>query len=360
MTETQKAPLRKSRREPLLELKGLTVDFDTPTGWVRSLHGVDLEVYPGEILGLVGESGSGKSVTCMAVMQLLGPRARIRGGVHYHQQDLLGLDEKALTQLRGGEIAMIFQDPMSSLNPVQSIGRQIIESVVHNTGSPLNPTQRIGEQVADVVEQHRGFTGKAARNEAERLLTRVGIPEPGQRMREYPHQLSGGMNQRAMIAMSLAGRPQLLIADEPTTALDVTIQAQILDLIRRLRDEMGLAIILITHDLGVVAETCERVAVMYAGRIVEKGLVTDIFAEPRHPYTRGLLESLPRIDRRTDKLVPIEGTVPAPDQLPQGCAFEPRCRYALEECKRNQPLLEGDSDGRALACFNPQLGSLEQ
>jgi peptide/nickel transport system ATP-binding protein len=360
MTDTHSAPLRKSRREPLLELDGLTVDFDTPTGWVRSLYGVDLEVYPGEILGLVGESGSGKSVTCMAVMQLLGPRARIRGGVHYHQQDLLGLDEKALTQMRGGEIAMIFQDPMSSLNPVQSIGRQIVESVVINTAAPLNPTQTIGEQVTDVVEQHRGLTGKAARAEAERLLTRVGIPEPGQRMREYPHQLSGGMNQRAMIAMSLAGHPQLLIADEPTTALDVTIQAQILDLIGRLRDEMGMAIILITHDLGVVAETCDRVAVMYAGRIVEKGPVAEIFAEPRHPYTRGLLESLPRIDRRTDKLRPIEGTVPAPHELPPGCAFEPRCRYALEECKRNQPLLEGDPDGHAIACFNPQLGSLEQ
>ena len=360
MTETQTAPRRKSRREPLLALDGLTVDFDTPTGWVRALHGVDLEVYPGEIMGLVGESGSGKSVTCMAVMQLLGPRARIRGGVHYLQQDLLGLDQKGLTQMRGGEIAMIFQDPMSSLNPVQTIGRQINESVVLNTATPLNPSQTIGEQVADVVEQHRGLTGKAARIEAERLLSHVGIPEPGQRMREYPHQLSGGMNQRAMIAMSLAGRPQLLIADEPTTALDVTIQAQILELIGRLRDEMGMAIILITHDLGVVAEACDRVAVMYAGRIVEKGLVTEMFAEPRHPYTRGLLQSLPRIDRRTDKLHPIEGTVPAPNELPKGCAFEPRCRFALKECKNNHPLLEDDLDGRAIACFNPQFGSLEQ
>ena len=360
MSEHSGQPLPKSHGEPLLELDGLTVDFDTATGWVRSLHGVDLEVYPGEILGLVGESGSGKSVTCMAVMQLLGPRARIRGRVLYHQQDLLGLNEKGLTRMRGGEIAMIFQDPVSSLNPIQSIGRQIIESVALNTASSLNPTQSIGEQVADVVKQHQGLTGKASRDEAERLLRHVGIPEPGQRMREYPHQLSGGMNQRAMIAMSLAGRPQLLIADEPTTALDVTIQAQILDLIRRLRDETGMAIILITHDLGVVAETCERVAVMYAGRIVEKGLVAEIFAEPRHPYTRGLLESLPRIDRRTDKLHPIEGTVPGPHELPPGCAFEPRCRYALDQCKRDQPPAEGGSDRHAIACFNPQSGGLEQ
>ncbi|MCK4837158.1 MAG: ABC transporter ATP-binding protein, partial [Desulfobulbaceae bacterium] len=233
-----------------------------------------MEVYPGEILGLVGESGSGKSVTCMAVMQLLGPRALIRGNMRYRKQDLLGLDEKRLTQMRGRAIAMIFQDPMSSLNPVHTIGRQVIESITHNTGTPvLNPTDTIGDQVEDVVEEQLGLTGQAAREEARRLLARVGIPDPKQRLREYPHQMSGGMSQRAMIAMALAGRPQLLIADEPTTALDVTIQAQILELIRSLRKELGMSIILITHDLAVVAETCDRMAVMYCGRIAEKGPV---------------------------------------------------------------------------------------
>ncbi|MCH8996685.1 MAG: ABC transporter ATP-binding protein [Proteobacteria bacterium] len=357
MSEPGGKPLLKSHREPLLHIGGLTVDFDTEAGWVRGLHGVDLEVYPGEILGLVGESGSGKSITCMAVMRLLGPRARIQGDVLYRQQNLLGLDAKGMTQIRGAEIAMIFQDPTSSLNPVHTIGRQVIESVVLNAAqSMLNPSQTIGRQIGDVVEQHRGLTGEAARDETVRLLDRVGIPKPKERLRDYPHQLSGGMNQRVMISMALAGHPRLLIADEPTTALDVTIQAQILELIRRLREEMGMSIILITHDLAVVAETCDRVAVMYCGRIVEKGNVEEMFAEPRHPYTRGLLESLPRIDRQVAKLYPIEGTVPAPHELPLGCAFEPRCPYALKECKLNQPALETGDDERAIACFNPQSG----
>lgn len=358
MSEPGGNPILKSRREPLLQIGGLTVDFDTPAGWIRGLHGVDLEVYPSEILGLVGESGSGKSVTCMAVMRLLGPRARVQGEVLYQKQHLLGLDAKGMTQIRGREIAMIFQDPMSSLNPLHTIGRQVVESVVLNTASSLDLTQTIGEQVVDVVEQHRGLTGNAARDEAVELLDSVGIPEPKERLEDYPHQLSGGMNQRVMIAMVLAGHPRLIIADEPTTALDVTIQAQILELIRRLRDEVGISIILITHDLAVVAETCNRVAVMYCGRVVERGNVEEMFAEPRHPYTRGLLESLPRVDRHVAKLYPIEGTVPAPHELPLGCAFEPRCPYALKECKLNQPASETGGDGRAIACFNPQFGSL--
>jgi len=354
-------PLLKSAREPLLQLSDLTVDFDTPTGWVRCLYGVDLEVYPGEILGLVGESGSGKSVTCMAVMQLLGPRALIRGNVRYKKQDLLGLDEKRLTQMRGREIAMIFQDPMSSLNPVHTIGRQVIEAITCNTGVPvLNPADTIGDQVEEAVGKQLGLRGQAARQEARRLLARVGIPDPKQRLREYPHQLSGGMSQRAMIAMALAGRPRLLIADEPTTALDVTIQAQILELILSLCKEMEMSIILITHDLAVVAETCDRVAVMYCGRIAEKGSVKSIFADPRHPYTRGLLASLPRIDRRIDKLHPMKGSVPAPHEMPQGCAFEPRCPVAIEECKSNQPSLAMGSDGHGVACFNPQQGRWQQ
>lgn len=352
MSEEPKAP-RKSRREALLEIKDLTIDFDTSDGWVRGLHGVDFKVCKGEILGLVGESGSGKSITCMAVMQLLGPLARIHGEVRYRNQNLLHLDEAELNQMRGGEIAMIFQDPMSSLNPIQTIGRQILESVT------LNPDKPIGDQVAGAVKQYQGLKGKAAWKESVRLLNHVGIPEPEHRMSEYPHQLSGGMNQRAMIAMALAGRPTLLIADEPTTALDVTIQAQVLDLIRRLRDELRMSIILITHDLGVVAETCDRVAVMYAGRIVEKGPVSEVFKRPYHPYTRGLLESLPRIDQQTSKLHPIRGTVPAPHELPEGCAFEPRCSYALEECKTNQPISEALSDHRSNACFNPQQTRLK-
>jgi oligopeptide/dipeptide ABC transporter ATP-binding protein len=352
-------PESKSKREPLLQITDLTVDFDTPTGWVRVLHGVDLEVYAGEILGLVGESGSGKSVTCLAVMQLLGPRARIRGNARYRKQDLLALDEKGLTQMRGRDIAMVFQDPVSSLNPVHTIGRQVMESIIYNTTTPvLNHTQTINEPAEALPEEQQGLTGPAARDEVERLLAHVGIPQPKQRVKEYPHQLSGGMNQRAMIAMALAGRPQLVIADEPTTALDVTIQAQILELIRLLRDETGMSIILITHNLSVVAETCDRVAVMYCGRIVEKGSVQRIFSDPRHPYTRGLLASLPRIDRRIGTFYSLQGSVPAPHEMPQGCAFEPRCPVALKKCKPNQPALLAEPDGHRFACFNPQRGGL--
>jgi oligopeptide/dipeptide ABC transporter ATP-binding protein len=352
-------PLGKPEPDPLLQIIDLTVDFDMPAGWLRCLHGVDLEVYPGEILGLVGESGCGKSITCMAVMQLLGPRARFRGKACYKGYDLLALDEQRLTQMRGCDIAMIFQDPVSSLNPIHTIGRQVIESVVYNSVRPgLNDTQTITDQVNAAVEQFGGLTGQAARDEAERLLTQVDIPEAKQRLKEYPHQLSGGMNQRAMIAMALAGRPQLLIADEPTTALDVTIQAQILELIRGLRNEMGMSILLITHDLAVVAETCDRVAVMYCGRIVEKGPVESMFSDPHHPYTRGLLASLPRIDRRAGTLFSIPGSVPAPHEMPSGCAFEPRCAVSLNECRTNRPVLVNHRDGRSIACANPQHGVL--
>lgn len=359
MTNTASAQtFSKPQPEPLLQIADLTIDFNTPTGWVRCLYGVDLEVYPGEILGLVGESGCGKSITCMAVMQLLGPRAHIRGNVRYKKQDLLALNEQRLTQMRGRDIAMIFQDPVGSLNPVHTIGRQVIESIVYNRTPPgIDHTHPIGEQVAAVVEEYGEMTGRNARDEAERLLARVDIPEAKQRLKEYAHQLSGGMNQRAMIAMALAGRPQLLIADEPTTALDVTIQAQILELIRGLRNEMGMSIILITHDLAVVAETCDRVAVMYCGRIVEKGPVESIFADPGHPYTRGLLASLPRIDRHTDSLFSIPGSVPAPHEMPPGCAFEPRCAVSLKQCQTHRPVPAIQSDGRSICCANPQYGA---
>lgn len=339
--------------EPLLEIKNLTIDFDTTDGWVRGLHGVNFTVAQGEILGLVGESGSGKSITCMAVTQLLGPRALVQGEIRYRQRDLLDLAPKEFNQIRGNEIAMIFQEPMSSLNPIQTIGRQIVESVT------LNSTQSVGTLLAKTVQRYKGLKGKAAWTESVGLLNRVGIPDPEQRMYDYPHQLSGGMNQRAMIAMALAGRPSLLIADEPTTALDVTIQAQILDLIRQLRDEMDMSIILITHDLGVVAETCDRVAVMYAGRIVEQGPVATVFNTPHHPYTRGLLESLPRIDTQNTTLRPIQGTVPSPHELSCGCAFEPRCRFATEECDLTQPIPRSLSRQRSQACFNPQHTRLE-
>ncbi|MBT4263440.1 MAG: ABC transporter ATP-binding protein [Deltaproteobacteria bacterium] len=359
MLPKSKSSADKEKSLPLLQITDLTVDFDLPGGWVRSLHGINLEVYPGEILGLVGESGCGKSVTCMAMIKLLGPRALIRGQVEFDGQDLLALDEKALTQVRGRDVAMIFQDPVSSLNPVHTIGRQVVESIHYNTPPlPLNQSQPLGEQVQSAVEQQSRLTGSEARERAERLLTRIGIPEAKQRLQDYPHQLSGGMNQRAMIAMALAGQPQMLIADEPTTALDVTIQAQILELIRDLRHEMGMSIILVTHDLSVVAETCDRMAVMYCGRIVEEGLVQNMFADPHHPYTRGLLASLPRIDQRTDKLPTVEGSVPAPHEMPSGCSFEPRCQWSLNECRIQHPPLISCADGRTIACFNPQRGAV--
>ena len=349
----------KEKSASLLQITDLTVDFDLPTGWVRCLHGIHLEVYPGGILGLVGESGCGKSVTCMAVMQLLGPRALIRGRVQFEGRDLLALDEKALTQLRGRDIAMIFQDPVSSLNPVHTIGRQVVESIRYNT-TPSTPNESFATdmQGSPAVAPPNRLKRRAAHTEAARLLTRIDIPEAQRRLKEYPHQLSGGMNQRAMIAMALAGRPKLLIADEPTTALDVTIQAQILEIIRELRRELGMSIILVTHDLGVVAETCDRMAVMYCGRIVEEGPVQPMFADPRHPYTRGLLAALPRIDRRSAELYAITGSVPAPHEMPPGCAFEPRCPVSLGECRDRSPVLETDADGRRIACANPQRGGL--
>jgi oligopeptide/dipeptide ABC transporter ATP-binding protein len=295
------------------------------------LHGVNLNVYPGEILGLVGESGSGKSVTCLASIRLLGPTANISGHVNFDGCDVLSMGKQHLTKLRGSGIAMIFQDPMSSLNPVKTIGWQIAESLVFNAND-RNGTRRLARQLLQALKTNRGLTGAEARYEVIRLLDRVGIPDSDQRVREFPHQLSGGMNQRAMIAMALAGQPRLLIADEPTTALDVTIQAQILELLCRLRDEFGMAVILITHDLGIVADVCDRMVTMYAGRVVEHGSVKDVFKTPFHPYTRGLLASLPRLDRDLERLEPIKGTVPAPHALPPGCAFAPRCPDAEDVC----------------------------
>ncbi len=314
---------------PLISLRGLTVDFDVGHRVLRALHGIDLELAPGAALGLVGESGSGKSITWLASLGLLGPRARIGGSVRLDGEELIGAPTVALEAVRGRRVAMIFQDPASALNPVHRVGRQI------------------GEALA----LHRGLDGAAARAEAVRLLDRVGIADARRRLDEYPHQLSGGMNQRVMIAMALAGEPELLIADEPTTALDATIQAQILDLLRALRREGGMAMVLISHDLGVVAENSDRIAVMYAGRIVEEAPTAELFAAPRHPYTRGLLAALPDLDGPRRPLVAIPGTVPDPAHLPAGCSFAPRCPQAVAACGTAVPILVGVGPAHRAACI---------
>jgi oligopeptide/dipeptide ABC transporter ATP-binding protein len=298
----------------MLEVTGLTTVFDLPSGPVAAVDGIDFEVRPGETLGLVGESGSGKSVTALSVMRLVQPPGRIAAGrIRFKGRDLLSLAEADMRRIRGAEIALIFQEPMTALNPVFTVGDQIAETLlVHG---------RAGRRDADV--------------RAVDLLEAVRIPEAATRARDYPHQLSGGMRQRVLIAMAIACKPSLVIADEPTTALDVTIQAQILDLLREMKARFSLSLLLITHDLGVVAGTADRVAVMYAGRIVEEGPVRDIFASPRHPYTRGLLASMP--GRTRGRLQAIEGTVPVLGALPSGCAFHPRCPDRLDVCTTAPP-----------------------
>ena len=319
--------------DDLLAINDLSVVFDSDEGCLAAVSGVDLIVRERQTVGIVGESGCGKSVTCLSILGLLPPNGRVHSGeILFRGQDLLRLDERRMEAIRGRDIAMIFQDPMTSLNPIHTIGRQIMES----------------------LQVHHGLDHRAAERETVELLRRVGLPEPRQRMRDFPHQLSGGMNQRAMIAMALAGRPQLLIADEPTTALDVTIQAQILELLRDLRSGKDMAVILITHDLGVIAELTDRVAVMYAGCIVELASVHDLFRNPKHPYTRGLLGSLPRVDRNQDVLAAIEGTVPALHELPAGCHFAPRCRRAVDPCREEKPPTAVGERGHCVACFNPE------
>jgi len=298
---------------------------------VQAVDDVSFEVRAGETLGIVGESGCGKTVTSLALLGLLPePPARIMDGssVRFGGQELVGADERSLRALRGNEMSMVFQEPMSSLNPVFTAGDQIAES----------------------LRLHRGLSRREARAEAVRLLDEVGIPEPARRVDEYPHQLSGGMRQRVMIAMAIACKPKLLIADEPTTALDVTIQAQILDLLAELRRTLGMAVLLITHDLGVVAEVCDRVVVMYAGQVVETGTVEDIFVRPAHPYTRGLLGSLPSVGDAGRRLVSIAGTVPSPLHWPEGCRFRARCGLAGEGCEAPQELVR-IGDGRAARCW---------
>jgi oligopeptide/dipeptide ABC transporter ATP-binding protein len=303
-------PKRERGAKPLLEVKGLRTSFHTSDGVVRAVDGIDFHVDRGEIMGLVGESGCGKSVTSLSIMGLVARPGRVEAGeVLFDGQDLLKLKPDQMRRLRGDQLSMIFQQPQSSLNPVWDVGRQI----------------------AEVLEIHRGMKHGPARQRALELLKMVGIPDPERRLEAYAHEMSGGMAQRVMIAMALACEPVLLIADEPTTALDVTIQAQILDLMRSLRDETGTAIVLITHDLGVVAEMCDRVAVMYAGEIVEQTDVSTLFRRPMHPYTRGLIGSIPVVGTIKDELAVIPGNVPSLIDLPMGCRFAPRCLVRLEE-----------------------------
>ena len=316
----------------LLNVDKLSVHFGDESAPFRAVDRISYSVKQGEVVGIVGESGSGKSVSSLAIMGLIDYPGRVMAEkLEFNGQDLQRISEKERRNLVGAEVAMIFQDPSSALNPVIRVGRQICEA----------------------LRLHRGLSGKPAQAEALRLMDMVGIPDPRRRFNLYPHEFSGGQCQRLMIAMALAGEPDLLIADEPTTALDATIQAQILDLLATLRRETGMATVFISHDLGAVAQVCERVCVMYAGRIVEAGPVAQLFAAPRHPYTRGLFDAIPRMDGPRTRLIPIDGTVPDPRALPAGCAFAPRCARAQAFCRTERPELLPQTDGRLLACAYP-------
>jgi len=324
--------------EPLLEIADLRTYFFTGAGIVRAVDGISYAVRPGEVLGVVGESGCGKSVTALSILRLVAnpPGRIVSGAIRFEGSNLLDLSESEMEAVRGNDISMIFQEPMTSLNPLMTIGRQI------------------GEAIA----LHQGLSQREALERAGEMLRRVHIPEAERRVHAYPHQLSGGMRQRAMIAMALSCNPKLLIADEPTTALDVTIQAQILDLMRELQDTFGTAIILITHDMGVIAENADRVVVMYAGRKVEEASADDLFEQPGHPYTMGLLGSLPNLEvaahtqARRARLVEIKGMVPSLANLPKGCSFAPRCGFATEECRAAYPPLEQHRPGHWVACWH--------
>jgi len=315
----------------LLGIRNLRTTFRSDEGLVRAVDGIDLDVAEGEVVGVVGESGSGKSVTMLSLMGLVEPPGRVEADrIRFEGKDLLSLSAEEMRRLRGNRMAMVFQDPMTSLNPFLTVE----------------------EQVCEVLEVHKSMRRAAARERAVALLEEVGIPGAARRLRDYPHQFSGGMRQRVMIAIALACEPALLIADEPTTALDVTIQAQILDLLRKLRAERKMSVILITHDLGVVAGMCERVKVMYAGRIVEEGPTRAIFRTPRHPYTRALLASLPRLDEGEGaRLRTIPGLPPNLSRVPKGCAFHPRCAYAEERCRTDEPRLETVGEGHRKSCW---------
>ena len=316
-------------QEPILQVQDLELWFKNDYGQVKILNKVSFDIHRGETLGIVGESGCGKSMTSLCIMQLLNcPPAVIKGSIKLHGRELLKLSDKQMQEVRGNQISMIFQEPMTSLNPVFTIGNQLAETFV----------------------RHQGMKMKEAEKKAVDLLRMVNIPEPEQRVKEFPYQLSGGMRQRVMIAMALACRPELLIADEPTTALDVTIQAQILDLMRNLQKEMGTAISFITHDLGVVSEMCDRVIVLYCGEVMEEALIDDIFGDPKHPYTAGLMSTLPKFDQ-PGKLPTIPGTVPPSGKYPEGCVFAPRCPHATEKCVACKPPRVDLGNGHAVRCF---------
>ena len=316
--------------QPLLEVKDLSVHFPTEDGLVKAVDGVSFSVMPGETLGVVGESGSGKSVTFLTIMGLIGSKdARIEGEVSFRGRDLLQMSAEEVRQIRGRRISMVFQDPLTALNPVLKVGFQIAEG----------------------LRAHQEITKKDAHEQAVSLLRRVGIPRPEERAKQYPHEFSGGMRQRAMIAMALGLNPDLLVADEPTTALDVTVQAQILELITRLKDEFDAAVVIITHDLGVVAEHADNVMVMYAGKVVEEGSRDDLYDRARHPYTWGLLQSITRIDKpKTERLRPIAGSPPSLIHVPPGCPFHPRCPYEMDICSREVPALLSEDGRHANAC----------
>ena len=319
------------QKSPLLEVRDLTIHFFTEEGVIRAVENVDFEIYPGEILGVVGESGCGKSVTGLSLLRLIPipPGRIVNGEILFDGRSLLQLEEKEMESVRGNDISMIFQEPMTSLNPVFTIGNQIVEAIL----------------------LHQGLDKTAARKRAIEMLDRVKIPSPDKRIDSYPHQLSGGMRQRAMIAMALSCQPKLLIADEPTTALDVTIQNQVLQLLKEIQSDMGMSVMLITHDLGVVAEIADRVAVMYAGRIFEYGPIEAIFGKMRNPYTRGLMRSIPQLTEKKNRLNTIPGQVPDPMDLPVGCKFHPRCDLMIEDCKKEEPPLfqvNGDHFSRCI------------
>ena len=317
--------------DPILDIQNLEVKFHTLDGVVNAVNGVSYSVEAGKTLGIVGESGCGKSVSVLSIMRLIpDPPGKItQGKIIYRGKNLLKLDEPSMEQIRGASIGMVFQDPMTSLNPVLTIGKQISEAMIF----------------------HQGFTREQAERNAIELLNLVGIPNPDQRIKEYPHQFSGGMRQRAMIAMALSCSPDILIADEPTTALDVTIQAQIVDLTRRLQDELGMAVIWITHDLGVIAELADRMVVMYAGYVVEEADVFELYANPRHPYTISLLNSLPRVDSTRERLATIPGFPPDGITVMPGCPLAPRCRFAVERCMLENPKLEYFETDHKVACW---------
>ncbi len=319
------------KKNPLLEVRSLSTHFFSEEGVVKAVENVSFEIYPGEILSIVGESGCGKSVTGLSILKLIPspPGQIVSGEIIFDGKNLLPLEEKEMERVRGNEISMIFQEPMTSLNPVFTIGNQIMEAIL----------------------LHQGLNKTEARKRAIEMLDRVQIPSPETRIDAYPHQLSGGMRQRAMIAMALSCQPKLLIADEPTTALDVTIQAQVLRLLKEIQREMGMSVMLITHDLGVVAEIADRVAVMYAGRLVEVGSIEAIFSQMCHPYTKGLLDSIPQLKERKKRLNAISGQVPNPIDLPRGCKFHPRCYLGMEACQKEEPSLlkiNGDHFSRCI------------